>query len=489
MSEYVYWAIEIGFLAYALKGRRQALMILALSMPFCRRMPALPIPLLNFENLLFILAIVVFLMDMPEKGAPGGKVRQWGSVLIIGLLATVGFINVLMTFEPEVFRRMWGTGYRMILSYKSFILCLGFYVIASLGVRSLEDLKGVMRFGVIGVILESAYTSFEYVVLSPGRATGHMGEPNSMGAYLAGSIGLLLALALMLPSGHRDRRYLWGGVAAAAIALLGTLSRTSLLAAGVGFIVLTSMVNRRILAAGLLFVSLNAIWLPARVQSRFDETFVAEDSLDWRWREGKGAENSVIISMINENMKERVARGEISEEEAVLNPSMMARFVVWEAAVRVMFDYPLGVGYGVFPWHLPYYTNVNIWKATHNIYMKLGAELGLPTLIAFLFLIVGLIGNSFRIGRNAEDPEVRAFGYGMFVYGLSLAVNALMVDVFFQTEVNGQFWIFMGALMQAPAILARSAAGRPEETDIPGEAGPAGEPEKAATEKPLYELV
>jgi hypothetical protein len=255
------------------------------------------------------------------------------------------------------------------------------------------------------------------------------------------------------------------------------------MAAAAGFVVLTSMVNRRVLAVGLLAVSLNALWLPARVQARLDETFVSEESLDWRWREGQGEEGSAIIAMINRDREDRAALGEISESEAVLNPSMMARFVVWDAALRIMLDYPLGVGFGVFPWHLPYYTNVVIWKATHNIYMKIGAELGLPTLLIFLILIGSLLVNSLRIGQTAEDPEVRAFGYGMFTYGLALSINAMMVDVFFQTEVNGQFWLFMGALMQAPSILARQAGSSP----VGGEA--ATGTEEPLAEKPLYKLV
>ncbi len=476
--EYVYWAVEVGLLWYAFKGRREALIVLALSLPFSRRLPSLPLPLLNYENVLFLIVLLMFFKEPPRKAESKGYVHHWIPLGILGLLATAAFVNTLLTFEPEIFIRLWGTGYHNLMSYKSFMMCLAFYVLASVGLRSFEDLKEVIRWGVLGIMLEAGYTATEYLVLSPGRATGHMGEPNSMGAYLSGSVGLLLALLLLLPRGHPHKRHVLGGVVAAVVALLGTLSRGAYLATAVGFGVLTAMVNRRVLVVGILFISLNALWLPEKVQHRLDETMIAEERLGARFEGGRGEQGSAIIAAINRRLEEKAALGEISESDLRLSPSVQARLVVWEASYKIMLDNPFGVGYGVFPWYLPYYSDIVMFKATHNIYLKVGTEIGIAGLLVFLYLIAALLWHALRIGLRAENGEVRALGYGMFTYGLALAVNAFVVDVFFQTEVNGQFWLFMGALMQAPALLARSAAEAPAERESPGEGS-----------RPLYELV
>jgi O-antigen ligase len=478
MMEYVYWAVEIGLLWYAFKGRREALMVLALSLPFSRRLPSLPLPLLNYENVLFLVALLMLFKEPPRKSEPTGHVHHWIPLGILALLATAAFVNTLLTFEPQIFTRLWGTGYHNVMSYKSFMMCLAFYVLASIGLRSMEDLREVIRWGVLGIMLEAGYTATEYLVLSPGRATGHMGEPNSMGAYLAGSTGLLLALLLLLPRGHPHKRHVLGGFVAAVVALLGTLSRGAYLATAVGSGVLTAMVNRRVLVVGVLFVALNALWLPEKVRHRLDETMISEERLGARFEGGRGEEGSAIIAAINRRMEERAALGEIDESDLRISPSVQARLVVWEASYKIMLDNPFGIGYGVFPWYLPYYSDIVMFKATHNIYLKVGTEIGIAGLLVFLYLIFALTWHALRIGLKAEDVEVRAFGYGMFTYGLALAVCAFVVDVFFQTEVNGQYWLFMGALMQAPALLARGAAEEPSKEEPLEEES-----------KPLYELV
>jgi len=53
------------------------------------------------------------------------------------------------------------------------------------------------------------------------------------------------------------------------------------------------------------------------------------------------------------------------------------------------------------------------------------------------------------------------------------------IDLFFQIDVNGQFWILLGAVLQAPLVLGRhreDGVERPEAAAAPGP-------------RPLYELV
>ncbi len=475
MNEFVYSIIEAILLLFALRGRRWAMMVMAFSLPFARRLPSLPLPLLNYENLIFGAAIIAYLMHPPGKGAPGGRVRYALPVGTLVLFFTASFVNTITTFTPVRFYRLWNP-YDNMMQFKALVMCFALYVLGSLAIHSREDLITVFRAGVAGILVETGYTAYEWVILRPGRTTGHMGEPNSMGAYLAASFCLLVALMLTLPRSHRLRWFAAAGSVCAALGLLGTLSRGAYVAAAGGVLFLTALVNRRALAFGLVVLALNALWLPESVQKRFQDTFIEEEQENYRFREGKGGDASALIEMINEELEEEAAT---TEGEAVtrLDSSVQTRLVTWAAALQIIRDYPLGVGFGVFPWYLQFYSTVVMWKATHNIYLKIATEAGLPALLIFLYLIYGFARDSWRTWRDNDDPEIRAYGIGMLASLIALCLNAMTVDLFFQIEVNGQLWLLLGVLMQAPLVAGRRV---PAGSELP--AGP-------RSDHPVYELV
>jgi O-antigen ligase len=328
-----------------------------------------------------------------------------------------------------------------------------------------------------GIVVESGYTAFEYVVMHPGRVTGHLGEPNSMGAYLACGLVLSFAALLVLPRSSTLWRLALVAMMAAPVALLGTLSRGSYLSAAVGALLLATLIDRRILVAAVVVLALSPLWAPQGVRDRFNMTFHAESQENWRFRGGRGEEGSAVLAMIDQKLDEKAAEGEIEEGETRLDSSIQIRLVVWEAAVRMMHDYPLGIGFGVFPWYMQYYSEVVKWKATHNIYLRIGTEAGIPALVVFLWMLGVFLRDSFLIGKNSTDLVVKAFGFGMLAYLVALIINAMTIDLFFQIDVNGQFWLFMGALLQAPLLAS------------PAPPPPAPPERSAEGPKPLYELV
>jgi len=476
MTEFVYWVIEVILLLCALRSRRWAMMVVAFSLPFSRRMPAFPIPLLNYQNLLFVFTLIAYAVHPKEKGVPGGRVRYVIPLAMLSLFFTASFINTITTFVPRMFWRLWDP-YDNVLKYKALMMCFIIYVLASLAVRTRDDLVAVFTAGLAGIVVESGYTAFEYVVMRPGRVTGHLGEPNSMGAYLACGLVLAFATLLVLPRSSALWRLALVAMVAAPIALLGTLSRGSYMSAAAGALLLATLIDRRIFAAGVVVLALSPFWAPQGVKDRFNMTFHAEAQENWRFRDGKGEEGSAVLAMIDQKLDEKAAEGEIEEGETRLDSSIQTRLVVWEAAFRMMHDYPLGIGFGVFPWYLQYYSEVVRWKATHNIYLRVGTEAGIPALVVFLFMLIFFLRDAFLLGKSATDPVVKAFGYGMLAYLVTLMINAMSIDLFFQIDVNGQFWLFMGALLQVPLLAPPTAP-----VQLSPEPGAEGV-------KPLYELV
>lgn len=470
MIQFAYWALELTLMWVAFKSRRHALMVLVFSLPLSRRLPALPISLLNYQNLILVIVVVSCMQHTTRTTGQGKGIRHWVLLFIMSVLFTASFMNTVLFFEPNFYPALWNP-YRNLLAYRALMLCFAMYAIVSFFIRDREDLLAVVKAAVAGIVVEGGYTSFEFLVLRPGRASGHMAEPNSMGSFLACSFVLVFGLMVLLPRAYPRWKTVVAGTAVSAVGLLGTLSRGAWIAGLAGFAVVAGWVSKRALVIGIVILSLSSLWLPEKVQERLNSTFIKADQQNWKFRDGAGVQESALLASVT-------AQVEADEGSNIrLDTSLQGRLVIWDAALKMMRDYPLGVGFGVFPWFLHNYSSVLRWKASHNIYIKVGTEAGFPTLVTFLLMIGVLCGDCIRAGRMKDDMEIRAFGVSMFGYIVALAISAFGVDVFFQVDVNGQFWCLAAAASQA----ALYPAVRKVADEEP--------PPQATGARPLYELV
>ncbi|HXI03607.1 MAG TPA: O-antigen ligase family protein, partial [Candidatus Saccharimonadales bacterium] len=449
------------------------------ALPFARRMPSLPVPMLNFQNVLIAIAFFSMARDRRKEGEKKARVPHLVPILVLGLLITVSYVQMVLTFVPVYSRKLWDP-YKIDVQFKSVIYCLLLYIFAAMAIRSREDVAAALKAGIAGMIVEAMYITLEYLVLSPGRATGHLAEPNNAGVFLACSFNLMLAFLLLLPKGDRRKRILVVGLAFTAVSLVGTLSRGGWGGCLLAFVFLTAITNRKVLAAGLLVLAMGSYWVPKSVVNRLDASVVDEKDTLVIFRDGRVDGESPVLDFINDYLERKAREEGLGDEKVRLDPSMQERIIVWTVAVKMMADYPLGVGYGVFPFHVVEYSNVLWYKASHNIYLKTGAESGIPALLALLYLIVALFRDAVRVYRKETDPAARALGIGAAAYLLALAMGAMMIDIFFQVEVNGQFWMLMAMVCRVPSLAA-------EKAEEPQPAVPA-EPSPSAP-KPLYELV
>jgi O-antigen ligase len=111
--------------------------------------------------------------------------------------------------------------------------------------------------------------------------------------------------------------------------------------------------------------------------------------------------------------------------------------VAW-FAVRVAAGHPLrGIGYGTFPSHAGAEFGLHI--ATHNDYLRLAAETGIPALVAFL----GLLWLGLRRPASGDLAVLRAMT-AAYAAGLLFA-NALASLV-----ISTPFWLALGCLLATP---------------------------------------
>ncbi len=135
---------------------------------------------------------------------------------------------------------------------------------------------------------------------------------------------------------------------------------------------------------------------------------------------------------------ERIAAGGRKAAELSYDTAVREN-VAWFAA-RVAIDHPLrGIGYGMFPRYAENSTSLGIYLATHNDYLRLAAESGIPSLIAFLALVQ--IGMRRRGDLGVLRAMTAAYAAGLF-FANELANLA----------VSTPFWLSLGCLLAASRL-------------------------------------
>ena len=231
------------------------------------------------------------------------------------------------------------------------------------------------------------------------RAFGNFPTANAFGGFMV----LLIPIALGLAKYEADIKWrVWSGGAAVvmAAALYSSFSRGAALALLVG-----------LGAAGLLWAARSGrrAFLAVPAGTAFGVLVLFGVYFRFRF--------DLIISRFS-------GRGEL-----------------WEAAAAMVRDHPLlGVGAAGFGTTLPgYQTGTVFSRFVHNSYLQMAAELGLPGLIVFLALIVGLLAGVRRV-YLALDEEASWVVLGLFAGLVAVVVHNVIDYTFYMPAVAFLFW-------------------------------------------------
>src|SRR5581483_7834654 len=81
-----------------------------------------------------------------------------------------------------------------------------------------------------------------------------------------------------------------------------------------------------------------------------------------------------------------------------------------------------------------------------DYYLQVGDEVGIHTLIAFLFLTVFLL---FALNRSVSAEPDEELSGGAWLAGVALAIGAAMLHIWAGLEVSLVFWTVAGAVVGA----------------------------------------
>lgn len=252
-----------------------------------------------------------------------------------------------------------------------------------------------------------------------GGAFGFGGE-NDLAAFFVFYPVIALAIGLFERK-FFSRMVLFGIFMLAMLPLILSLSRGAYLGVITALAAVGLFRYRWLLALLILAVTFYEAWAPGVVQQRFEKTVVKT----------------------YDRVGGRVPAP--NEEERKLETSSAQRVRIWRGAVRLIEDYPLaGVGYNVFQQAIPPYANMEWGMDAHNMYLRVGAEMGMIGLASFLTLLVFPGFTMWRVYRTTGDRFMRGWMLG----GIASICGILVVNIFgsrfTREELVGLYWVLVG---------------------------------------------
>ena len=372
-------------------------------------------------------------------------------LLTWALIAFFGWAVLSLLWAPQT-----GTALESLSRYAPNILLLP---IAYTAVRTRRDLMLVLAAIVFGAVLAASFG-----VLQPPeagevgeglRATGTVGDPNELAAFLLA--GLAVAAGFALGRAHSPPVRLGAAIAVplCAAGIFLSLSRGGLLALAVMLIAGTVLAGRwRLAVAGLLVaIALGGAFyfttlapLPARERVTTANGGSGRSDL---WTVG--------LRMVKADPVTGVGVGNFQAESAnfTLQPGTIVRAdLIFSSAPKV----------------------------THNTYLEIAAEMGLPGLLLFLAIVGSSLSCALKAARvwgRRGDSSMDALARGVLL-GL---IGMLAADFFISDMYTKLVWVML-ALGPAMLAVARTEANA-EERALPGDPLPAPAEERALPGDPL----
>jgi len=404
--------------------------------PLARTFPAAVFPGLNGTNVMLLLLLFFWvfharLRKQPLfRSVPGTRpMLVWGSLSALSGVTVVFYISLsYLISEVPLEYKAWLDQFIVYFAVVNLIadagmarrmavyMMFGSLLALALGVQEMLDKQG----------LDS---------LEKSRVLGPQFQPNDFGAYLVYITTIIMAFVAVKPF-EMKRWLLLPWLLVIAKVLLATFSRGAYLALGAALAAMTWF-------RGMRYVFLGIVSLMV-VLSAFPQ---------------------LVPSALRDRMAQTTVQSSTSTQ---VDASSQTRLVLWDAAIEMTAESPLfGKGFKSFQYFKGRYTEVDVHESdTHNMFLFVSSQMGLPALIAFLSCLACLFGFGLALWRKAGDSFTRALGLA----GTGMAAAVVVVNMFGSRMVNIEVciyvWVYLALLghlfqeMQLPTRVTAKATGR-----------------------------
>jgi O-antigen ligase len=332
-------------------------------------------------------------------------------------------IPVILFVSWSIISIVWAvSGGKAESSTERFLLDVLLFPIFFGAIRTRQHVRWIVVAFVLGAVMSAVIG----LAQSGGaRLAGGIGDPDGEAALLAAAIMLDLGLIATLPRGSAPRSLAILGAVIMAIGLVDTGSRGGLVA----------------LAAALCA----AMVFGGRLRGRAVQVTLAA---------------AVLVPLYLFVLAPSAAVQHLNESTS------SGRTDLWKVGLKMLQANPvLGVGAGNFQVAEYKYVDqvgpitradiiVDAPRVTHDTYLELADELGVPGFLAFLAIAIGSLSCALRAARLWERAGNPA--YGLLARGLALGLIAqLTADIFITNEYEHLLWVLL-ALPPAVLAVARS---------------------------------
>lgn len=414
-------------------SRRWSLPLLAFALPLTQWFPDIPVPGINALNLLLLPPLIRALSAGPEPGRRTDPILPVAAIFLA--LVTIAWGRVALADDlPILFLEKDGL-YANFVTFKEFVLFVAFYFCGRRLTRDPDDFRLVVYAIFAAYGFEALTAAKEFLVGSAWRATGHLGHPNKLGAFL--SAYMMIPIGFLLGGAGKHFIPVASGVVVGILGLLGAVSRAALLALGGAVVILAAIKRSPYIIVFAAAIGTAPMWLPEKMMSRFDSSF-EEDEFT----------------------------GEVG-----LDTEKEGRVQIWECAMAMIKDQPvLGVGLGLFPYHLREYGYTHrLLKSTHNIYLQLSTEQGLPAAIAHVTIMLVLLITALRVSSRLKGSFEGSFALGYAGCVIAFMIATTFGDSFYENNLSGMFWILGGLIVNLLHGFGITIENQKGESDARGE--------------------
>ena len=415
---------------YLLSGlfRREVVTyFLIVYLPFSKQIPGTLghlIPGLNLTNMLIILTAAFWFFGKREK-EEGSIWTRTPLDLPISLFLLVGVISICRGLG-------YGNSYlgeATLQYYRRWVIPIFLYFQVFNTIRTREEIKNILILIMMVTTIVALMAIYDYLE-SDKRVGGIVDQPNFLAAFFNYYMFLFFAFFLL----NFKRFKYWLLLVPFLICLRGimvTFSRAGYLAFAVGLYAIAcfrSKFSIILLAIATFLVLLHPAFLPEGIRYRMAQTFQHHQS------------NPEVVQVSGESLDE----------------SASDRLKVWEGAIVMIKEHPFfGIGFYLFESKILHYWSGRKPHDAHNTYLSIAAEMGIPALIIFLWIIWRIFWNTQKFYRKTHDVFAKGLALGLLGGIFGLLVSNIYGCRLNYPEVSGYFWI-LTALVMRLRILERT---------------------------------
>ena len=395
---------------------------------------------LNYTTALTLIGLISIQTVSKNRGASHeffesetvSPFEQFFRRLVI-IFCCLGAFSIIHT---DIIFSQW-TFFTAILDYKQWVDPFLIFFIFSYLISTETEAKIVITTMAVTLVFIGFGSIWQHHVVSGYhhrvRLKGIAGQANQMGAFYSNYIFILLGFFTMKGLKLRSRALFALGMLGCFLGLMATESRGDALAlvfAGLAFFFFRNKMLF-IASVGLIaFLALNIQFLPQGLRARVQHTMTTHQEPDG------------------------LTRG------ARLDASARTRLALWTGAIQMMKEHPfIGVGSNMFHELIYSYVPHNDETAglplrkrdAHNAYFLIGAEMGIPTLLVFILLLLNMLRVTFRAYRASIDPFWKAISLATMCAVLSLMMTNLFGSRVISLVLAGYLWGLLAIMLKVPA--------------------------------------